>query len=61
MIGPISEKTGGEDLEICARLRASGGLLCALDLAEHIGEKRSSWGNRSYLFAQPLDREEWGL
>lgn len=61
LIGPISEKTGGEDLEICARLRESGRLLCALDLAEHIGEKQSSWGNKSYLFSQPLDREKWGL
>jgi len=61
LIGPISEKTGGEDLEICARLRESGRLLCALDLAEHIGEKESSWGNKSYMFSQPLDREKWGL
>lgn len=61
LIGPLQEKTGGEDLAVCARLRERGYSLCALDLAEHIGEKQSSWGNRSYLFGQPLDRERWGI
>jgi len=61
LIGPIAEKTGGEDLEICHRLREQGRVLCALDLSEHIGETQSSWGNRSYLYAQPLDRKRWGI
>jgi len=59
LIGPVAEKTGGEDLEICRKLRERRRLLCALDLSEHIGETQSSWGNQSYLYARPLDRERW--
>lgn len=54
MIGPIASKTGGEDLEVCARLRANGFRLAALDLSEHIGERESAWGNQSWTVAQPL-------
>jgi len=53
-IGPVAHKTGGEDLEICAQLRADGWRLAALDLAEHIGERESAWGNQSWTIAQPL-------
>ncbi len=62
MIGPMREATGkGEDLEICHRLTTAGYTLCALDLAEHIGELRSSWGNGSWKIAEPLDRAKWGV
>ncbi len=62
IIGPIREVTGqGEDLEVCHRLTAAGYKLCELDLAEHIGERLSTWGNRSWQYAVPLDREKWGL
>jgi GT2 family glycosyltransferase len=54
-IYPVSEKTGGEDLEICQRLRAQGYSLAALDLVKHIGETQSAWGNESYRYARPLD------
>jgi len=61
IIGPVADKTGGEDLEICRRLRSAGRRLCALDLTKHIGEAQSSWGNQSHLYARPLDRKRWGL
>lgn len=53
-IGPVAEKTGGEDLEICERLRRAGYALAALDLSYHVGEKHSAWGNQSWTIAQPL-------
>lgn len=62
MIGPMREVTGdGEDLEICHRLTTAGYTLCALDLAEHVGERLSSWGNGSWKIAEPLDRAKWGV
>lgn len=54
-IGPVADRTGGEDLEVCARLRANGYRLAALDLTEHIGERESAWGNQSWTVAQPLE------
>ncbi len=54
LIGPITAKTGGEDLEVCQRLRANGYQLAALNLTEHIGEQHSAWGNRSWTIAKPL-------
>ncbi len=61
LIGPIPQKMPGEDLEICQKLRAQDYRLAQLDLGMHIGERQSSWGNRSYEYAQPLDREKWGI
>lgn len=62
IIGPIREATGdGEDLEVCHRLTAAGYKLCALDLCNHIGEHLSTWGNRSWQNALPLDRVKWGI
>lgn len=54
MIGPVADKTGGEDHEVNQRLRAAGYRLAALDLSYHIGEKHSAWGNTSWTIAQPL-------
>lgn len=54
-IGPVAARTGGEDLEICARLRSDGWRLAALDLSTHIGERESAWGNQSYTVAKPLE------
>jgi glycosyltransferase involved in cell wall biosynthesis len=59
IIGPIAETTGGEDLDVCRRLREQGRQLCALDLAIHTGEQRSIWGNQSWRIARELDREKW--
>lgn len=59
-IFPLSEKTGGEDLEACRKLRPEY-RLAALDLAIHTGERQSAWGNESWKRGKPLDREKWGL
>ncbi len=60
-IFPVSEKTGGEDLEICGRLRQQRYRLAALDLVKHIGEEQSAWGNQSWRYAQPLNLDELGF
>jgi hypothetical protein len=60
-IGPLEHTTGGEDGAACRKLRENGYRLAALDLAEHIGEEQSAWGNMSYRRAKPLDREKWGI
>lgn len=54
-IGPVDHRTGGEDLDICARLRSAGWRLAALDLSDHIGERESAWGNQSFTVAKPLE------
>ena len=61
LIYPIREITGGEDLEICRRLTGNGHKIAALNLTDHIWEKNSCWGNRSWEYAQPLpaDVMEW--
>ena len=54
IVGPLEDRTGGEDLAVCQGLLATGYRLAALDLTEHIGERESAWGNRSWERAQPL-------
>lgn len=54
LFGPIQDRTGGEDMSVCTALRAAGYRLAALDLTDHIGEKESAWGNRSWERAEPL-------
>lgn len=54
IIGPLEDRTGGEDLAVCQDLQARGYKLAALDLTEHIGERESAWGNRSWERAEPL-------
>jgi hypothetical protein len=61
LIGPIAPQTGGEDLDVCRRLRHHGYSLAALDLAVHVGRERSAWGNTSHRYEQPLNRAAWGL
>jgi len=58
LIFPVPEKTGGEDLETCNKLRGQGFKLASLDLTDHLGEKQSAWGNHSYKLAQKLTRLE---
>lgn len=60
-IGPLPEHTPGEDLEVCQRLRHAGYRLAALDLAEHVGDRHSAWGNQSWTYAKPLDRAAYGF
>ena len=54
IVGPLEDRTGGEDLAVCRSLLAGGYRLAALDLTEHIGERESAWGNKSWERAQPL-------
>lgn len=55
VIGPVPEVQGYDDTPTCRRLVEWGRLLVAADLAEHHGEDRSVWGNKSYQYAKPLD------
>lgn len=54
-IGPVPEVKGHDDVPTCKRLVDRNWLLCAADLAEHRGEDRSVWGNKSYQYARPLN------
>lgn len=60
-IFPVPEQTGGEDLATCNRLRQLHYRLAALDLVKHIGEEHSAWGNQSWRYAQPLDKQALGF
>jgi glycosyltransferase involved in cell wall biosynthesis len=61
LIGPLADQTGGEDLTVCRDLQARGYKLAALDLSEHIGERESAWGNRSWERAEPLVLDGSGI
>ncbi len=61
LIGPIPEKLGWDDVPTCHKIRAHGGQVAQADLAEHLGADKSTWGNVSFEWAKPLDRERWGL
>ena len=61
MIYPVREITGGEDLEICRRLTGNGHKIAALDLTDHIGEKNSVWGNRSWEYSKPLPDDTYSF
>lgn len=54
LFGPIEDRTGGEDLTVCKALMSAGYGLAALDLTDHIGERESAWGNRSWERAEAL-------
>lgn len=58
LIFPVAEKTGGEDLETCIKLRNQGYKLACLDLTDHLGEKLSAWGNQSFQQSKKLTRLE---
>lgn len=60
-IFPVSERTGGEDLAVCERLRRQRYRLAALDLVDHIGEEQSAWGNQSWTYAKPIDKQALGF
>jgi hypothetical protein len=61
LIGPIEQRTGGEDLAICQRLRHHNYSLAALDLAVHAGREQSAWGNESHRYEMPLNRHAYGF
>lgn len=61
LIGPVPETPGVDDVPTCQRLNALGYRVAQMDVATHIGEDASTWGNESWRLAQPLDRQKWGL
>jgi glycosyltransferase involved in cell wall biosynthesis len=61
LIGPVPEAPGWDDVPTCNKLTAMGYRVCQIDLAEHIGEGNSTWGNNSQAYGQPLDRAKWGM
>jgi len=56
-IAPVPEAAGWDDVPTCERLRSKGYQVAQLDLAEHIGQDHSTWGNGSEKFRKPLDPE----
>lgn len=56
-IGPIPEAPGWDDVPTCERLREKGYRVCQMDLADHVGQDHSTWGNGSDRFRSPLDPE----
>jgi glycosyltransferase involved in cell wall biosynthesis len=57
----MPEKSPGEDLIVSQALADQGYMVVEVDLCEHIGAFLSAWGNKSYEWATPLDRERWGI
>jgi len=60
-IGPVPERVGWDDVPTCRRVNDSGRRCVAVDLVDHAGIDHSTWGNASQRWAQPLDRDRWGL
>lgn len=60
-IGPVPEAVGWDDVPTCRRLNSLGYRVAQIDVADHVGEDHSTWGNNSRIDARPLDREKWGL
>lgn len=54
-IGPVPEKPGEDDVPTCQGLHAAGRQLIAVDIADHLGEHASTWGNNSHNAARALD------
>ena len=61
IIGPLPQVQPGEDLIIAQKLISQGYYIAQIDCGTHVGEEVSAWGNKSHLYAQPLDRQRWGL
>lgn len=61
LIFPLPPIMPGEDLVKCRELLAKGHEIAALNLADHIGETHSAWGNQSHLYALPVDLSALGF
>jgi glycosyltransferase involved in cell wall biosynthesis len=48
LILPLERIFPGEDAACCARLVSEGYRLAQLDMADHVGEHRSAWGNSAF-------------
>ena len=53
-ITPIGEQHGHDDVPACQRFRDDGLLMVAVDIATHVGEESSTWGNESHRYVRPL-------
>jgi hypothetical protein len=56
-----TQNVGFDDLPVCDRLRGLGYDLAAMDLAEHAGAGRSTWGNVAHGTGRPFDWDRWPL
>jgi len=56
-----NEEKPSHDMPICDRVRSAGYRLVGVDLADHLGAGRSTWGNTSYAGAPALNLRRWGL
>lgn len=56
-IGPIPDRIQGHgDVPACEKVIASGWRIAQIDLADHAGQGRSSWGNRTHeMYGWDLD------
>ena len=64
LIFPVPTRAGWDDVPTCRRLNGAGFRVGAVDLAAHVGEEQSSWGNVSYLYeVETVDevKAAWGL
>lgn len=59
----MAKRDFGFDSDICSKLRAMGLRVAQMDLAEHVGEGRSTHDNspRECYGNKPLDRAKWGI
>jgi len=63
LLGPVSEEGMGlgDDTLVCQKI-AGKYQIAVMDLADHIGEDKSTWGNNpSKMGAPPIDLVKWGL
>lgn len=60
-IFPLPAVQPTEDLLTCQKLMGQGYEIAALDLADHIGEQHSAWGNESWKYARPVDKSLYGF
>lgn len=61
MVLPVIEEVGVDDVPKCEELRRHGYRVCDLDVAVHIGDAFSTWGNKAYGTGRPIDRALWGF
>ena len=61
IIGPLPQVMPSEDLLTCQKLVGQGYYLAQVELADHVGEEVSAWGNQSHKIARPVDRERWRI
>jgi glycosyltransferase involved in cell wall biosynthesis len=61
LIAPLVQDGFGHDFKVCEALFSRGHCVGQIDLAEHRGWGRSTYGNNANEVARPLDRAKWGV